>query len=105
MMEFVKRYGLDGIPDDCTAQLEVTDVFLKAKQDGFPIELDYECALFQSIAFDSQPDGSPATHEDGVYNGTDFEIGTFIGNRITGTTPAILHGNGLTPMEWVYDSV
>jgi len=105
MTEFVKRYQLDKIPDDCTGQLEVMDAFIKANGEGFPIQLDYECEVFQSIAFDSQPNGSPATHEDGIYNGTDFEVGTFISNRVTETTPAILHGNGLTPMEWIYDTV
>ena len=103
MVEFIDSYGLEKIPDSVTAQAEVMDAYIKAKAEGFPIELDYKCKLFQSIAFDPMKDGRMADHFGGVYNGTDFEIKDgLVHNRITKTTPAILHGNGQTPMEWIY---
>lgn len=103
MVEFIDRYQLDKIPDHKTAQAEVMDAYLKAKEEGFPIELDWKCRIFQSIAFDPMKDGRMADHFGGVYNGTDFIIKDgLVKNRITKTTPAILHGNGQTPMEWIY---
>jgi len=114
MLEFVNKY-IGKLPMQANCQDETMRAFIKAKKDGFPIELDYKCKLFQSIAFDpTKPDkgeeidrASFSIHLDNKgnpkYTGTDFRIkdGLVI-NKMTKTTPAILHGNGLTPMQWLY---
>jgi hypothetical protein len=104
VIEFFERYGLHKLHDGANGQAEVMDAYLQAVKDGFPIKLDFNGELFQSIAFDHDPkrQGHPI-HANG-YEGTDFEIkGGLVVNRLTGKTPAILHGNGRTPMEWIYD--
>ncbi len=116
LLEFLKKYVGLKLPMNANCQLETMQGFLRAKKDGFPIELDYKCKMFQSIAFDpTKPeDGEPidkssySIHMDEKgnpkYTGTDFEIRKgLVYNKMTKTTPAILHGNGRTPMQWVYD--
>jgi hypothetical protein len=55
------------------------------------IKIDSECKLSQSIAFSD--------------NFEDFEImeDKIIRNKITNTIPYILHGNGRTDMNWIYN--
>jgi hypothetical protein len=114
MLEFVDKY-IGKLPMQANCQLETMQAFLQAKKDGFPIELDYKCKLFQSIAFDPNKPakGEPvdkasfSIHKDNKgnpkYTGTDFAIKDgLVVNKMTKTTPAILHGNGRTPMEWIY---
>jgi hypothetical protein len=114
MIEFVDKY-IGKLPMTANCQLETMVAFIQAKKDGFPIELDYGCELFQSIAFDPvKPSkgkridkASFSIHQDDngnpKYGGTDFLIrkGKVV-NKLTKTTPAILHGNGRTPMQWIY---
>jgi len=114
MLEFVDKY-IGKLPMQANCQLETMQAFLQAKKDGFPIELDYKCELFQSIAFDpAKPSkGEPidkasfSIHLDEKgkpkYTGTDFAIKNgLVYNKMTKKTPAILHGNGRTPMQWIY---
>jgi hypothetical protein len=101
-IEFFERYGLHKLHDNANGQAEVMDAYLKAQDDGFPIKLDFGCKLFQSIAFDHDPklNGHPL-HLKG-YEGTDFEIKDgLVVNKLTKSTPAVLHGNGQTPMGWI----
>jgi hypothetical protein len=114
MIEFVDKY-IGKLPMTANCQHETMTAFIQAKKDGFPIEIDYGCELFQTIAFDPVKPlkgkaidlASFSIHQDenGVpkYGGTDFIIrkGKVV-NKLTKTTPAILHGNGRTPMEWIY---
>jgi hypothetical protein len=102
VIEFFERYGLHKLHDNANGQAEVMDAYLKAREDGFPIKLDFNCKLFQSIAFDHDPklNGHPL-HLKG-YEGTDFEIKDgLVVNKLTKSTPAVLHGNGQTPMGWI----
>lgn len=103
MIEFMERYGLHRLPDNANGQDEVMDAYFKAVEDGFPIKLDFGCKEFQSIAFDHDPKtGSYPVHAKG-YEGTDFEIvNGLVKNNKTKSTPAVLHGNGQTPMQWIY---
>jgi hypothetical protein len=101
-IEFFERYGLHKLHDNANGQAEVMDAYLQAQDDNFPIKLDTSCKLFQSIAFDHDPkrNGHPI-HENG-YEGIDFKIENgLVKNVLTKTTPAVLHGNGLTPMGWI----
>jgi hypothetical protein len=114
MNEFSDKYiGKLKLDDNC--QHETMVAFLQAKKDGFPIYLDYKCKIFQTIAFDpAKPNkGEPidrasySIHRDDKgnpkYTGTDFAIKNgLVVNKMTKTTPSILHGNGQTPMEWIY---
>jgi len=53
------------------------------------IVLDLRCQIFQSIAFEGA-------------NEFQFTEQSRLFNRITGTTPSFIHGNGRTPMEKIY---
>ena len=114
MIEFIDKY-IGKLPMQANCQHETMVAFIQAKKDGFPIDLDYKCELFQSIAFDpSKPSkgktidtASYAIHKDAKgnpkYTGTDFAIKKgLVYNKQTKKTPSILHGNGRTPMEWIY---
>ena len=92
LCEFFEIGGLSCLGDipDGQAQGAQARAFFAAKEKGFPVLLDYECTTFQTIGF-MEP--------------TDFEIvDGQIKNTITKTTPAIFHGNGRTPMGWVYNA-
>ena len=87
MVEFGERYiGKLRLTANC--QKETVIAFLKAKKDGFPIYLDYGCEIFQTLAGTTKEDFD-------IFDG-------LVVNKMTKTTPAILHGNGTTPMKWVY---
>jgi hypothetical protein len=89
LIEFFDRYGLNRLPNDANGQAEAMAAYLQAKEDGFPIILDTKCETFQCIAH-AEP--------------TDFEFkGQLLTNTVTKTTPAILHGNGRTDMNHIYE--
>lgn len=89
MIEFMERYGLTKHKNDCNGQHEQMVAFLAAEKDGFPIKLDYDCEVFQTTAFT---------------NDTELEIiNGLVHNKLTGTIPAILHGNGTSDMTWIYE--
>lgn len=89
-IEFFEKYLLPLIKsDEANGQLEQMQAFLKAKQDGFPIELDTDCEIFQTTAF--MPEGE-----------MDLS-GKLIKSTLTGNTPAIFHANGRSPMKWIYN--
>lgn len=91
IIEFFERYGLANHQAGVNGQHEQMEAYLKAKADGFPIELDLNCEVFQTTAFT---------------NDTELEIiDGKVHNKITGTVPAILHANGLSPLEWIYEGV
>jgi hypothetical protein len=89
MIEFYERYGLDKLSGDVNGQKESTTAYLQGVKDGFPIELDTNCELFQTTAFEDA--GDFELTEKGLYN------------LKTGTHPHILHGNGRTDMSTIYD--
>lgn len=92
LIEFYDKYGLTKLEGDPNGQHIMMMAYLQAKKDGFPIELDQDCQYFQTTAFAEEGelihyliDGEPR----------------FI-NKITGTHPHVLHGNGRTDMTWIY---
>ena len=91
LIEFYERYGLNQLTGDINGQKEQAEAFMKADEDGFPIEFDLKCEYFQTTAFENQGDFSLA------------EDGKSLVNNLTGTTPCILHGNGRTNMEAIYE--
>lgn len=84
VIEFYEKYQLHSIK--INSQAAVMDAYFQARAAGFPIELDVECYQFQSIAFEEPGEFKMNQHG-------------FLENIITGTMPAVLHGNGLTPLE------
>jgi hypothetical protein len=92
MMEFMEKYGLITHENDINGQLELHHAFLKARKDKFPIKLDTDCRIFQSVAFANEGDFE-----------VDCETGLIL-NKVTGITPAILHANGRTktPENWPF---
>lgn len=88
IVEFFERYGLISHPADANGQLQQGAAYLAALKE-FPIVLDQYCAQFQTIGF-TEPG--------------DFTVkGETLVNNITGTRPAVIHGNGRTAMGWVYE--
>ena len=89
-IEFFEKYLLPLIKTpEANGQNEQMQAFLKAKADGFPIELDTQCEIFQTTAF--MPEGE-----------MDLS-GKLIKSNLTGNTPAIFHANGRSPMKWIYN--
>lgn len=83
IVEYFDRYGLNDIKGN--AQAAAMEAYFQALKDGFPVSLDQYCEEFQSVAFE----------EPGEFEMKDG----YVHNMITGTIPAVLHGNGLTPLE------
>lgn len=90
--EFLQNYVLPNLPgliDDGHAQSAQAFGFIEAKKHGFPVFLDKECHMFQSIAF---------------AEALDFSLnGGQIQNNITKRFPSLIHGNGRTPMGHIYE--
>lgn len=87
--EFFDRYGLNTHDAGVNGQWEQSEAYFLAIADGFPIELDQLCSEFQTIGF---------------WAGNDFTINPgMLRNNLTGSMPALIHGNGRTPMGWVYE--
>lgn len=89
LYEFFDRYGLNRLPDDPgPVQYLQAKAYFQAKADGFPIDLDVLCTQFQTIAFSKPGDFS--------YHGATLY------NNLAGSFPALIHGNGRTPMGHIY---
>ena len=97
IIEFFEKYGLDKHPATANGQWEQHNAYLQAIKDGFPIELDEECKLFQTTAFDPMNEG----HE--KESAFEFTRAGNVRNTFTKTVPAILHANGRSPMEWYWN--
>jgi hypothetical protein len=91
LIEWYERYGLKDLTGDINGQREQAEAFMKADADGFPIKFDHNCEYFQTTGFENQGDFSLA------------EDGKSIINNLTGTIPCVLHGNGRTPMNAIYN--
>lgn len=92
--EYFERFGLAKLKGDINGQQAQHNAYFAALDSGFPVDLDQLCNEFQTIAF--QADGDFSTYKSDQH-------GAFIINNLTGSTPALFHGNGRTPMGWVYD--
>lgn len=90
MIEFMEKFELLKHKGDANGQLEQHIAYLKAVKAGFPIKLDYLCETFQTTAF---------AHEGEL----ELKDGLIV-NTITGSTPAIIHANGITatPKHWPF---
>lgn len=69
----------------------------------FNVHLDTKCEYMQSIAFEDPDDFQIITNRKmeewpKVTNGESYIL-----NRKTGTSPCVFHGNGRTPMDWIYN--
>lgn len=85
---FIKLIDENPIKHTDNDQEKLTDVYLKSRE-KYNMQLDTDCELFQSIAH---------RHDD------DFEFLDFILiNKKTGSLPIIIHGNGKTNMEDIYN--
>lgn len=83
---FIKLYELHKPESELNDQVWLTDMYLK----GYDwIKLDTNCEIFQTVAFCPE---------------SDFEVEEGrIKNTVTGTKPLFFHGNGHTPINWIYD--
>ncbi len=85
--EYYKKYELYDV-HHMNGQEKNMRAFLQAQEEGFPIKLDQNCDELQSIAFLDYDD---FVVEDGM-----------VVNKQNLTCPAVLHANGVSPMDWIY---
>lgn len=87
MIEYYEKYRLGSVGSE-NGQAYLQKCLFQAIADGFPVKLDTECRIFQTLAFADD---------------SEFEWkGNQLCNTVTGTVPAVLHGNGLTEMRHIY---
>lgn len=91
MIEYYERYGLCNV-GSINGQQYLQERFFQAVKDGFPVKLDTECEIFQTLAF---------ADESEFQWGENGERQALM-NMVTGTIPCVLHGNGLTEMKHIY---
>jgi hypothetical protein len=96
MIEYYERYNLCNVGSK-NGQQYLQEQFFEATKDGFPVKLDVGCEIFQTIAF---ADDSEFEWRETFFNDADKQ--EMLYNKITGTIPAVLHGNGLTEMKHIY---
>lgn len=87
MIEYYEKYNLCNVGSK-NGQQYLQERLFEALKDGFPVKLDFDCEIFQTIAF---ADPTEFEWRDGK-----------LYNKITKTTSAVLHGNGLTEMKHIY---
>jgi hypothetical protein len=97
MVEFMERYGLNDLPPEANGQHEQMMAYIQARKDGFPIELDLSCELFQSMAFAEQEDFCIKEPLRPIEDNKKYS--KYLFNTITKNIPAVLHFNGLTDMS------
>jgi len=95
MIEYMRRYNLCNVGSK-NGQQYLMECFFQARKDGFPVKLDVECEIFQTLAF---ADDSEFEWIEYPLQGKTYHE---LRNKITGTIPAVLHGNGLTEMKHIY---
>jgi hypothetical protein len=91
LIDWYEKYELKNLSGDINGQLEQAIAFMKADKDGFPIMFDHTCEYFQTTAFENTGDFSLSAD------------GKSLINNLTGTIPCVLHGNGRTNMQPIYD--
>lgn len=101
--EWYTRYLLPASGPDVNGQAAQHDALFAALADGFPIDLDQECREMQSIAFDMEFQENGSSENFGIYTlGFDDGYATVFENKKTKRCPALIHGNGRTPMGHIY---
>lgn len=87
VLELMSRLGIPKMKDDFYDQLRYAEAFVSGQTE---ITLDYQSDIFQCLFFASN----------------DLEIREQrIVNRVTGSMPCIIHGNGGTDLTWATDFV
>jgi hypothetical protein len=100
IIEFFERYGLTTLPGDANGQHELMLAYLQALQDGFPVKLDTQCEIFQTMAFADPSEFEIVETFKGIVKTVNKEDNPkYLKNIVTGKIPAILHFNGLTDMS------
>lgn len=89
LISFYEKGGLSTLRGNINGQGEQAIAYLNLVKDGFPVELDTDCKLFQTVAFEDPGDFqvTPETFK----------------NLKTGAEPCNLHGNGRTDMTKLYE--
>lgn len=89
MIEFIEKYKLHKLPNNANCQLELAIAYLDAVKKGFPIKLDEECKFFQTLW--------AAFPGDFGYKDKRFF------NLKTRTEPCVIHGNGGSDIQTIYN--
>ncbi len=82
----VKQQHPQGIND----QVWLSERYLQCFEERMPVNLDFNCDIFQSIAFEHRSDFA-VTRSGRLFN------------RKTHSIPLFLHGNGGGDMQWAFD--
>jgi hypothetical protein len=85
---FIKLFEASGITHESNDQVNLARLYI-TEREKHNMKLDNGCKCFQSYAFISEDD-------------YDYQDGRLL-NYKTATTPVIIHGNGKTNMDKVYD--
>lgn len=103
LIEFFDRYGLSKLTGEVNGQLQQAQAFLQAKKDGFPIELDTKCEYFQTTGFEDPGDFKVVMEREyDEWPKIKYSEPIIVNNK-TGAVPCVLHGNGRTGMDWIYN--
>jgi len=106
-IDYLEGYILDGIDREPMLSLEESghqpihrnddQLWLSWKflRDQARCRIDYQCQVFQTLAHTIDH-----SNKDGWSSRYDISQGYLI-NRITGTRPSFVHGNGQTSMSWI----
>lgn len=105
--KFCEMYEAEPPTTELNDQVYLTDQFLNHYKEGW-IKLDYDCEIFQTIAFCPESDFEfkiqkhkiPELQEEGLkLVRRDYPYGD---NKVTNTRPIFWHGNGHCPMPHIY---
>ncbi len=88
--KFIKLFEASGITHESNDQVNLAKLYL-TEREKHNMKLDTGCKCFQSYAFISEDD-------------YEYENGRLL-NYKTATTPVIIHGNGQTNMDKVYELI
>lgn len=91
---FVKIYEDGSHQTESNDQAWLAEQFLKRQDE---IKLDYECRVFQTIAFEAEDDFEYLTN---IAPKNKWEGMLF--NKVTHSFPVFIHGNGHTDMKHIY---
>lgn len=94
LIDYFEKLGLLDYIGDINGQHEWHKALFEAKDLGIPIDLDQKCEYFQTTGFEHDGDFSIV-----VGAGDSKPV---IHNNETDAFPCLFHGNGRTPMDWIY---
>lgn len=97
MIEYYERYQLCQV-GSANGQAYLQEKLFQAIAEGFPVKLDTECKIFQTLAFADDSEFDWIAPPKALMRHTR----PLLYNKVTNHWPSVLHGNGLTEMKHIY---